>query len=83
MYICNDAIYGWDDPCIDEMMHMAWCVGYDVLDDVQCMMYNDSAHGYAHGVHMGIWSIYAFYEVYVRLISYVFFSGFTVPPLGQ
>ena len=30
------------------MMHMAWCIGYDVLDDVQCMMYNDSAHGNAH-----------------------------------
>ena len=47
MDVCDDAMHGCDDLCIDEMMHMAWCIGYDVLDDVQFMMYNDSAHGYA------------------------------------
>jgi len=44
-------MHGCDNLCIDEIMHMAWGLGYDV----PVMMYDDSAHGYTHGVHMGIW----------------------------
>ena len=50
MNVCDDAMHGCDNLCIDEIIHMACCIGYDV----PVMMYDDSAHGYAHGVHMGI-----------------------------
>jgi len=46
----DDTMYGCDDRCNYEIMHMACCIEYDV----PVMMYDDSAHGYTHGVHMGI-----------------------------